>query len=130
MVSGVILILSLLIASRDLRTHRISNRLNLLFALVLLLDRHSLGITAIALTFLATLVLMLALRCGMGDVKLSLSLLLSQSAIICTVQYLTLVTVTATLTLLVALICGSRVNGSIAFAPALVLPFAAIYLAI
>lgn len=130
MLTGSIALLSILISVTDIRTHKIPNRLNILLGVTLLLDRHSLGVAVVLISITTALALTILLRFGMGDFKLALALLISQSSLILTSQYLVFVIAMATLAVIVALIGRVEITGSIAFAPVILLPFTAIYLAI
>lgn len=130
MLTGSIALLSILISVTDIRTHKIPNRLNILLGVTLLLDRHSLGVAVVLISITTALALTILLRFGMGDFKLALALLISQSSLILTSQYLAFVIAMATLAVIVALIGRVEITGSIAFAPVILLPFTAIYLAI
>lgn len=130
MLTGSIALLSILISVTDIRTHKIPNRLNILLGVTLLLDRHSLGVGVVLISITTALALTILLRFGMGDFKLALALLISQSSLILTSQYLVFVIAMATLAVIVALIGRVEITGSIAFAPVILLPFTAIYLAI
>lgn len=130
MLTGSIALLSILISVTDIRTHKIPNRFNILLGATLLLDRHSLGVAVVLISITTALALTILLRFGMGDFKLALALLISQSSLILTSQYLAFVIAMATLAVIVALIGRVEITGSIAFAPVILLPFTAIYLAI
>jgi prepilin signal peptidase PulO-like enzyme (type II secretory pathway) len=71
-----------------------------------------------------------AFRFGAGDIKLVIALILTSGQIILTREYFLAMALTATLTILLTrLIFGSSVK-SIPFAPSILLPFIASYLAI
>jgi hypothetical protein len=101
-----------------------------LLAIVLLADLKSGNPRHILLTVLLSFIATISLRFGMGDFKLWLVLLISQSSIVLSYLYCTLVLLASVAAILLSLMRGNRLTGSMPFAPVILLPFTALYLAI
>ena len=125
-----VLLISLLISVIDLRIQKIPNILTILLALTLLFNTNNSSVGLRFISIALALFLSITLRFGMGDLKLITVLLLTQSSIILSMQYLSLFLATASLAVIAALVSSRGVKGSLAFGPVILLPFTAIYLAI
>ena len=134
MVDAAVIFICACICSVDIRSHRIPNELSLLLGIVLLFDSvtaHLIGfLVASALTLLITYVG----KIGAGDVKLFLVLIATSGSLVLSQQYF-LGMALVSLCLLLASLFNMRRKGieglnSIAFAPSILIPFLALYLAI
>ena len=127
---ALIILISISICAIDLRTHRIPNLLTALLAVLLLIDSNPSSIfVALPIVFITLAVGYLG-KIGAGDVKLFLALLLTSTSIILSVRYfLGMALVSGILVVASLILWGSR-GKMIAFAPALLLPFLDLYLAI
>jgi hypothetical protein len=126
----VLLALSLHISIVDLRTHKITNRSNLLLAVLLLLRPNFSKISVVILAFLVAFVITVLLKIGMGDLKLWSVLLFSNGEILLTLRYLNLMAVALTLLLALTVIRHRTLSGSVPLAPVILAPFLLLYLAI
>jgi Flp pilus assembly protein protease CpaA len=121
---------ALAISAIDIKHHRIPNQLTILLAILLLCDSHIAAIQSLIPAIVITVILGTLGRFGAGDVKLFIALILTSSPLVLNSRYfLGMATVSFISVLLSLLFCGPRAK-MIAFAPAILLPFAAIYLAI
>lgn len=128
--SLLVLAISIAIVATDIKRHRIPNKLTLILFIALALDHWSSKPEAIFIAILLTIVIGTAFRFGAGDIKLMIALILTSGQIIITREYFIGMALTATLTILLTrLILGSSMK-SIPFAPSILLPFIASYLAI
>jgi Flp pilus assembly protein protease CpaA len=128
--SVLVLAISVAIAAVDIKSHRIPNRLTLVLFFALALFPRSSKPEAVVIAILLTVVIGTGFRFGAGDIKLVIALILTSGQIILTREYFLGMALTATLTILLTrLILGSSVK-SIPFAPSILLPFIASYLAI
>jgi Flp pilus assembly protein protease CpaA len=127
---ALIILVSISICVIDLRSHRIPNLLTVLLAVLLLIDpQPSSIIAALPVLFIALLVGYLG-KIGAGDLKLFLTLLLTSTSIVLNTRYfLGMALVSGILVVASLILRGSR-GKMIAFAPALLLPFLDLYLAI
>lgn len=130
MLKILLLILSLYISVVDIQTHRISNLSNLALGSLLIFDIHNIEIWMTLIFICLALIATLIIRLGMGDFKLIVVLLITQSAIVVSLQYLSLFLMTATATICISILTRKGLTGSVAFGPTILLPFTAIYLAI
>lgn len=128
MLSFLIFSLSLGISWVDIRAHRIPNKLSLLFLLANLLDSHckSLGVTVVSVALMGTL--FMALRIGMGDIKLAVVLITTQGGEVLTLDYLNRLALALFLAMVLHLCSKRTIKGSIAFAPVLLMPYLMLYL--
>jgi Flp pilus assembly protein protease CpaA len=128
--SVFVVVFSIAIVATDIKSHRIPNRLTLVLFFALALFPRSSKPGAVFIAILLTIVIGTALRFGAGDIKLMTALILTSGQIILTREYFLAMALTSTLTILLTrLILGSSVK-SIPFAPSILLPFIASYLAI
>jgi Flp pilus assembly protein protease CpaA len=128
--SLLVLAISMAIVATDIKRHRIPNKLTLILFFALALYPRSSKPEAVFIAILLTIVIGTAFRFGAGDIKLMTALILTSSQIILTREYFLAMALTATLTILLTrLILDSSVK-SIPFAPSILLPFIASYLAI
>ena len=128
--SVLVIAISLAIAAIDIKSHRIPNKLTLVLFCALALFPRSSKPGEVFIAILLTVVIGTAFRFGAGDIKLVIALILTSGQIILTREYFFAMALTATLTILLTrLILGSSVK-SIPFAPSILLPFIASYLAI
>jgi Flp pilus assembly protein protease CpaA len=128
--SLLVLAISFAIAAVDIKSHRIPNKLTLVLFFGLALFPRSSKPGAVFIAILLTVMIGTAFRFGAGDIKLVIALILTSGQIILTRGYFLGMALTATFTILLTrLILGSSVK-SIPFAPSILLPFIASYLAI
>ena len=134
MVEVLVLVLSTWICIIDIRSHRIPNQFSLLLAFLLLFD----SITSQHIRFLLASVICLLIayvgKVGAGDVKLFLVLVATSGSLVLTLNYF-LGMALISLCVLVASFLSTGLKGhqsprSIAFAPSILIPFLALYLAI
>lgn len=134
MVEVLVLVLSTWICIIDIRSHRIPNQFSLLLAFLLLFD----SITSQLIRFLLASVICLLIayvgKVGAGDVKLFLVLVATSGSLVLTLNYF-LGMALISLCVLVASFLSTGLKGhqsprSIAFAPSILIPFLALYLAI
>ncbi|CAB4884724.1 unannotated protein [freshwater metagenome] len=128
MIKFLLLLLTLYISVVDIRSQKISNRSNLALAAVLISDSHTLSILMTLLYTVIALALSILINLGMGDFKLVVVLLLTQSAVLISHQYFSLFLACASLTLVTSTLARKGIKGSVAFGPTILLPFTAIYL--
>ncbi|MSX18847.1 MAG: hypothetical protein F2803_02860, partial [Actinobacteria bacterium] len=128
MIKFLLLLLTLYISVVDIHSQKISNRSNLALGAVLISDSHSLSILMILLYTVIALALSILINLGMGDFKLVVVLLLTQSAVLISRQYFSLFLACASLTLVISTLARKGIKGSVAFGPTILLPFTAIYL--
>lgn len=118
----------------DLKSHRIPNRLTLLLTSFLLLDSISSSLRGFLTASIAALLIAYLGKVGAGDVKLFLALVVTSGALVLSQSYF-LGMALISLALLFASTINSHHKGakrppSIAFAPSILIPFLALYLAI
>jgi Flp pilus assembly protein protease CpaA len=130
LVLALVTLTSLAISVIDGKSHRIPNPLTALLAFLLLLDSHHSSFL-LSLSYIAiTVVIGYLGKVGAGDVKLFIALLLTSTSIILTSQYFLGVALISGATVLISLLATGFRATAIPFAPALLLPFLAIYLGI
>lgn len=134
MVKFLVVIMSAAISFIDIKQHRIPNRLTFTLTVVLLCD--SLGTSSQELFVLLPVSLAFGLLCkfGAGDIKLFTALIVTSGTLLFDSVYLYGVVATSLLTLCLTRLhtctkAGAR-SKSIPFAPSILLPFIALYLAI
>ncbi|CAN2201721.1 hypothetical protein MCEJIRE27_00772 [Candidatus Nanopelagicaceae bacterium] len=115
---------------RDALTHRISNVSILCFTALQLFSPHPIHATKTFFAISLASILFTIARIGMGDLKLLIGLLITQGAIVTSLNYLYLTIVALVFTLISQLIFRRSLQGSVAFAHVLLLPFLIGYLAI
>lgn len=134
MVDAAVIFICAWICSIDIRSYRIPNKLTLSLAFLLLID----SVTAQLLEFLVASALTLLIayvgKIGAGDVKLFLVLIATSGSLVLSQQYF-LGMALVSICLLLASFFNMRRKGiealhSIAFAPSILIPFLALYLAI
>lgn len=123
-------LISLYIALRDVKTHKISHTSLLALSIPLSLNMHRIFLWQSLLLILATLLVSLLFGIGGGDFKLLALLILTQGALVASITYLQILLMAISLSLLISIIVNRSLKGSIALAPAILLPFMACYLAI
>lgn len=128
--SLLVIATSIAIVATDIKSHRIPNKLTLVLFFALALDARSSKPGAVVIAIFLTIAVGATFRFGAGDIKLMIALILTSGQIIITREYFIGMALTATLTILLTrLILGSSMK-SIPFAPSILLPFIASYLAI
>lgn len=125
-----IALISLFIALRDVKTHKITHASLLALSIPLSLNMHRIFLWQSLLLILATLLVSLLFGIGGGDFKLLALLILTQGALVASITYLQILLMAISLSLLISIIVNRSLKGSIALAPAILLPFMACYLAI
>lgn len=134
MIKVAVLFICAWICSVDIRSHRIPNELSLLLAIILLFD----SVTSQFIGFLAASVVTLSIaylgQVGAGDVKLFLVLTATSGSIVLTQKYFLGMALISLYLLLTSFLHIRRkgIEGlhSMAFAPSILIPFLALYLAI
>jgi Flp pilus assembly protein protease CpaA len=121
---------ALSIALIDIRKHLIPNELTILLGFLLLADPHSSSIVSTLPAIAVSIAVGLLGRFGAGDIKLFIVLLLTSSPMVLNLQYLHGMALASFGTVVLSLLARGRHAKMIAFAPAILLPFLNIYLAI
>lgn len=134
MVEVLVLVLSVWICVVDIKSHRIPNELSVLLAVVLLFDTVTAQLPGFLTASSACVLIAYIGKIGAGDVKLFLALTATSGSLLLTQRYFLGMAVTS-LFALVASFAIARLRGlkkprSIAFAPSILIPFLALYLAI
>jgi len=134
MLKVLVLSISASICFIDIRSHRIPNRLTLLLAMALLFDSESSSFYSFLTASTAALLIAYLGKVGAGDVKLFLALVATSGTLVLSQNYFLGMALTSAALLLCSVI-NSRLKGarrppSIAFAPSILIPFLALYLAI
>jgi Flp pilus assembly protein protease CpaA len=114
----------------DIKSHRIPNQLTILLGILLLADPHSSSIISTLPVIALSIALGLRGRFGAGDIKLFIVLLLTSSPLVLNLQYLKGMALISFASVVLSLLALGRQAKMIAFAPAILLPFLNIYLAI
>ena len=125
-----LLTLVLAISLIDICTFRIPNILSILFFLTTAIDSHRTGLRQVLITLLILSIVFISSRIGMGDLKLVFTLLINEGGIVITSAYLNLFALSVLATVLIHLYRRRSLKGSTPFAPAILAPFALLYLAI
>jgi Flp pilus assembly protein protease CpaA len=134
MLKVLVLSISASICIIDLRSHRIPNRLTLLLAGTLICDSVSSTFYGFLTAAMAALFIAYFGKVGAGDVKLFLALVATSGNLVLSQNYFLWMAQTSA-ALLLASVINSRLKGisrpaAIAFAPSILIPFLALYLAI
>lgn len=114
----------------DLRFFKVRNLDSALFLGLLLLDLNSSSLQSALLASVSSICAFTGLKIGMGDLKLWLALLATQSALVLSVVFLSRAVVIAGLLVAANYLRIGRKSTSIAFAPVLLIPFLSLYLGI
>ncbi len=130
MVPWCIVILVLHLCIYDLRFFKVRNLDSALFLGLLLLDVNSSSLQSALLASVISICAFIGLKIGMGDLKLWLALLATQSALVLSVVFLSRAVVIAGLLVAANYLRIGRKSTSIAFAPVLLIPFLSLYLGI
>ena len=130
MLSYLIALTALSISLIDIRSHRIPNRLTILLGILLLADPHSSSIASTLPPIALSIAFGLLGRFGAGDIKLFIVLLLTSSPLVLNLQYIQGMALASFASVVLSLLALGRQSKMIAFAPAILLPFLYIYLAI
>jgi Flp pilus assembly protein protease CpaA len=128
--SYLVAFIALLISLIDIRKHRIPNKLTISLGILLLVDSHSSSIVSTLPAVAVSIAVGLLGRFGAGDIKLFIVLLLTSSPMVLNLQYLKGMALATVTTVVLSLLALGRQAKMIAFAPAILLPFLNIYLAI
>lgn len=130
MVLTLVLFISIAIIAIDITSHIIPNPLTLALGLLLLVNPNysSLGILLIEVLALATLGAIC--NCGAGDIKLLLVLLITNSQLLASQQYLNGLFISILVSIAVSASLRRSLQGRVPFAPAILMPFIWCYLAI
>ncbi len=134
MIKVLVLALSAWISVVDIRSHRIPNQLTLLLSVTLLCDSVRADFLGFLTASTAALLIADLGKVGAGDVKLFLALVATSGTLVLSQNYFLGMALTSAALLLCSVI-NSRLKGarrppSIAFAPSILIPFLALYLAI
>jgi Flp pilus assembly protein protease CpaA len=128
--SYLVALTALSISLIDIRTHRIPNKLTILLGFLLLADPHGSSTASTLPAIALSIAVGLLGRFGAGDIKLFIVLLLTSSPLVLNLQYLKGMALASFATVGLSLLALGRRAKMIAFAPAILLPFLNIYLAI
>ena len=74
--------------------------------------------------------LSVAFKIGMGDFKLFSALVITQGALVLTVDFLSRLFLITLITVIITVVRRTGLSGSIAFAPCIAIPFGLVYLGI
>ena len=134
MVEVLVLVLCVWICVVDIKSHRIPNALSLWLAVSLLFDSVTVQLVDLLIAAIICMVIAYLGKIGAGDVKLFLALVATSGSLILTLDYF-LGMALISLCVLVATFSSTCFKGhdnprSIAFAPSILIPFLALYLAI
>ncbi len=129
MVTFLIIVISISIMVIDLISHRIPNRLTIALFLLLLLNRDFLQLSHLLQLITVIVTVGLIGKFGMGDIKLLLALSVAAGRFVASPSYLIYLCITALALVLINAIRTKGFKGQIPFAPAILLPFLARYLA-
>jgi Flp pilus assembly protein protease CpaA len=129
MVTFFIIVISILIMVVDLISRRIPNRLTFALFLLLLLKRDFLPLSHLLQLITAIVIIGLLGKFGMGDIKLLLALSVAAGRVVVSSFFLIYLCLTALALVLFNAIRTKGLRGQIPFAPAILLPFLARYLA-
>lgn len=130
MVAIVTVLISLRIIVIDLQSHRIPNLLSLILGLTLLFDLNQVPASDTLLASSIAITTSLVAKVGGGDIKLFIVLLATSGALILTPQYFLGMAVVSLLTTALLGLRDKKLPRDLPFAPALLIPFLASYLAI
>jgi hypothetical protein len=125
-----VLLVCIFIIVVDFRTHRISNAIIAVLTGLLLFDPHRTQFLIVIAAALLLSILFTVAKIGMGDLKMTWGLLISQGELLLSIRYLHIVLITLAATLVVQFALQRNFKGSVAFAHVILIPFLAIYLAI
>ena len=134
MVEVLVLVLCAWICVVDIRSHRIPNELTILLSAALLFDTVTAQLPGFLIASSSCVLIASIGKIGAGDVKLFLVLIATSGSLVLSQQYF-LGMALVSLCLLLASLFNMRRKGieglnSIAFAPSILIPFLALYLAI
>ena len=127
-ISLLLVLCSSAIIFKDIREHRIYNRHLLILLLLLAYKAEFLSLFTSVVALVLIWALSIACNIGGGDAKLLSLLVIFQGQSLLTVRYFSLVLIFSLLSLLVYLLHKRTLKGSLPLAPAILLPFIAIYL--
>ncbi len=130
MLKGLIIFTALLICVIDIKTHLIPNRLTMGLAILLLLEPHLSLSNASIPAIILTITFGTLARFGAGDIKLFIVLILTASPVVTMAAYFQGMALVSMASILISRLISGTNARTIAFAPALLLPFLALYLAI
>jgi Flp pilus assembly protein protease CpaA len=114
----------------DIHTHRITNRSLFILGLALFTDIHSASSIHTLIAVAMALSLCVAFKIGMGDFKLFSVLVITQGALVLTVDFLSHLFLVTLVTVTITIVRRKGLSGSIAFAPCIAIPFGLVYLGI
>lgn len=134
MIQYLVLAISLCICVIDIRSHRIPNSLSLWLAVALLFDSVTVHPLDLLLAAIICVVIAYLGKIGAGDVKLFLVLVATSGSLIVTLEFFLGMALISLCVLVASFLCarfkGRENPRSIAFAPSILIPFLALYLAI
>lgn len=130
MLPWCIVLLAAHICIYDLRFFRVRNLDTALFLGLSIFDMNSASFLCTFLASVISIFSFVGLRIGMGDLKLWVALLATQSALVLSTVFLSRAVVIAGLLVAFNYLIIGRKSTSIAFAPVLLIPFLSLYLGI
>ena len=130
MLSFLVALTALSISLIDIRSHRIPNQLTIILGFLLLADPHGSSIASTLPAIALSIAVGFLGRFGAGDIKLFIVLLLTSSPMVLNLQYLKGMVLISFASVVLSVLALGRRAKMIAFAPAILLPFLNIYLAI
>jgi uncharacterized membrane protein len=130
MLPWCIVFLAAHICIHDLRFFKVRNLDSALFLGLLLFDLNSSSFQSALLASVISIHAFIGLKIGMGDLKLWIALIATQSALVLSEAFLVRAVVIAGLLAAANYLRIGRRSDSIAFAPVLLIPFLSLYLGI
>ena len=127
-ISLLLVLCSSVIIFKDIREHRIYNWHLLILFLLLAYKAEYLSPFTSVVALVLIWALSIACNIGGGDAKLLSLLVIFQGQSLLTVRYFSLLLICSLLSLLVYLLHKRTLQGSLPLAPAILLPFIAVYL--
>lgn len=127
-ISLLLVLCSSVIIFKDIHEHRIYNWHLLILFLLLAYKAEYLSLFTSVVSLVLIWVLSIACNVGGGDAKLLSLLVIFQGQSLLTVRYFSLLLICSLLSLLVYLLHKRTLQGSLPLAPAILLPFIAVYL--
>ena len=130
MLPWCIVLLGFHVCIYDMRFLKVRNRDTAIFLTLLVFDLNLTSFQSELSVSAISICCFVGLRIGMGDLKLWLVLIATQSALVLSEAFLSRAVVTAGLLVAANYLRIGRRNASIAFAPVLLIPFLSLYLGI
>jgi len=120
--------ITLYISITDIRFHRIPNISLLFLTIALLYSMHQISVVKIVLILIFMWILGILSKVGMGDLKLLTILIVLQGEVVIDSRTWTLFTVITVASIIIHRLVDRSFKGDIPLAPAILVPFTALYL--